>query len=224
MTDPRLPAAVLWDLDGTIVDTEPLWIDAEYDIARRNNAEWTEQDAMKLVGSDLLDSGRYIRERMDLTMTAEQVVDELVTVMAKRMAGPVEWRPGALDLLADLREHGVPTALVTMSYRAITEPLLARLPSDTFDAVVVGDEVQYGKPHPEPYLAAARNLGIDPADCIAIEDSPTGAASAQAAGCLVLVIPNHVPVPVVPNRTSRDTLEGLGAGDLVLTVAGEPQR
>lgn len=218
MTDTGLPAAVLWDLDGTIVDTEPLWIDAEYDLARRHGAEWTNDDALKLVGNDLIDSGHYIRERMGLTMTAEQVVDELVTEMAQRMAGPVEWRPGALDLLADLRRYAVPTALVTMSYRAIVEPLLARLPEDSFDAVVVGDEVQHGKPHPTPYLTAARVLGVEPADCVAIEDSPTGAASAEAAGCRVLAVPHHVPVPGSARISSRDSLAGLDARRLLVAA------
>ena len=215
MSDLGLPAAVLWDLDGTIVDTEPLWIDAEYDLARRHGAEWTPEDALKLVGNDLLDSGRYIRERMNLTMSAEDVVDELVTVMASRMEDEVDWRPGALDLLEDLRTHHVPTALVTMSYRAIVEPLLRKLPADTFDVVVVGDEVSDGKPHPAPYLTAARLLRVEPTDCIAIEDSPTGAASAGAAGCRVLAIPHHVPIPSEPRRTHRDTLEGLDARGLV---------
>ncbi|UYM05029.1 HAD family hydrolase [Solicola gregarius] len=212
------PVAVLWDLDGTIVDTEPLWIDAEYDLARRHGAEWTRDDALKLVGNDLLASGRYIRERMGLTMTAEQVVDELVGVMAERMEGPLVWRPGALELLADLRTHNVPTALVTMSYRAIVEPLLRRIPDGSFDTVVVGDEVSDGKPHPAPYLTAARLLGVDPADCVAIEDSPTGAASAAAAGCRVLAVPHHVAVPASPRTTRRDTLEGLDARRL-LTAA-----
>lgn len=219
MTDSGLPAAVLWDLDGTIVDTEPLWIDAENDLARRHGAQWTQDDALRLVGNDLLDSGRYIRERMGLELTAEQVVEDLVTVMAERMSGPLVWRPGAVDLLADLRKHEVPTALVTMSYRAIVEPLLARLPGDSFDAVVVGDEVGKGKPHPTPYLTAARLLGVEPADCVAIEDSPTGVASAQAAGCLVLAVPHHVPVPAAPRVTSRDDLQGLDARGLLSAVA-----
>lgn len=214
MSDLGLPAAVLWDLDGTIVDTEPLWIDAEYDLARRHGAEWTPEDALKLVGNDLLDSGTYIRERMNLTMSAEEVVDELVTVMARRMEGDIAWRPGALDLLRDLRAQRVPTALVTMSYRAIVDPLLRKLPADTFDVVVVGDEVSDGKPHPAPYLTAARLLGVEPTDCIAIEDSPTGAASADAAGCRVLAVPHHVPVPESPRRSHRDTLEGLDANGL----------
>ncbi|MGH3358025.1 MAG: HAD family hydrolase [Nocardioidaceae bacterium] len=218
MTDSGYPAAVLWDLDGTIVDTEPLWIDAERDLAKRHDAEWTTDDALRLVGNDLLDSGRYIRERMGLEMSAQDVVDELVTVMAERMAGPVEWRPGALDLLTDLREHRVPTALVTMSYRAIVEPLLQKLPDGTFDAVVVGDEVSDGKPHPAPYLTAARVLGVEPSACVAIEDSPTGAASAEAAGCRVLAVPHHVPVPASPRRTSVDSLEGLDARGLLLAA------
>ena len=104
------------------------------------------------------------------------------------------WRPGAVELLASLQEHGVPCALVTMSYRRFVAPILAALPEGTFAHVVTGDAVLHGKPHPEPYLKAARALGVDPADCLAIEDSNTGARSAEAAGCTVLVVPNHVPV------------------------------
>ena len=99
-----------------------------------------------------------------------------------------------MELLADLNRSGVPCALVTMSYRRFVAPILAALPDDAFTTVVTGDAVSQGKPHPEPYLKAARNLGVPPGDCLAIEDSNTGARSAVAAGCTVLVVPNHVPV------------------------------
>ncbi|MGH3423193.1 MAG: HAD family hydrolase [Nocardioidaceae bacterium] len=208
------PAAVLWDLDGTLVDTEPLWMAAEHDIARRHGAQWTSEDAMALVGNDLTESGRYIKERMSLPMSVREIVDELVSVIAEEMSKPITWRPGAVALLRDIRTAGIPIGLVTMSYRRIVEPLLPQLPEGTFDVVVTGDEVSTGKPHPEPYLAAARALGVDPHDCVAIEDSPTGAASAESAGCHVIVVPNHVPVDDGVRRTLVDTLAGMGVSQL----------
>ena len=204
-----MPAAALWDLDGTIVDTEPLWIAAEYDLAERHDAPWTIEDAMHVVGSDLIDSGRYIRERMGLDLTPHEIVDDLIAGVLRQLDGDIAWRPGALELLGRLRDAGVPLALVTMSWRSIVDALLPHLPDGIFDIVVTGDEVEPGKPHPEPYLAAARALGVDPSSCIAFEDSPTGAKSAEAAGCHVVVVAHHVPVPGSGRRTLVESLVDL---------------
>ena len=119
------------------------------------------------------------------------------------------WRPGAVDLLTDLRDHGVRCALVTMSYRRFVAPILAGLPAGVFEAVVTGDAVSQGKPHPEPYLKAAALLGVDPASTLAIEDSNTGTRSAESAGCTVLVVPNHVPVLEGERRVFVESLAGL---------------
>ena len=119
------------------------------------------------------------------------------------------WRPGARELLAEAVAAGVPCALVTMSYQRFVDPILAELPEGTFTEVVTGDSVSQGKPHPEPYLTAAKLLGVQPEDCLAVEDSDPGTTSAVAAGCLVLVIPNHVPVSTGERRIHRDTLAGL---------------
>ncbi len=213
MTD--LPAAVLWDMDGTLVDTEPYWIEAEQELAHRHGATWTHEDAMALVGSDLIDSGTYIRERMGLDLTPTQIVDLLLDGVVQKVARDVPWRPGARELLGALGGSGVPCALVTMSWRRFVEPVLDQLPPGSFTHVVTGDEVTRGKPHPDPYLRAAELLGVDPRACVAIEDSPTGAASAAAAGCPVLVVPHHVPVPPASRLSFAGTLEGLGPDDLV---------
>jgi HAD superfamily hydrolase (TIGR01509 family) len=135
--------------------------------------------------------------------------------VVQRIEEEVPWRPGARELLADLRGLEVPCALVTMSWRRFVEPVLRALPDDSFSALVCGDEVGRGKPHPEPYLRAAELVGHPPGDTLAIEDSPTGATSAEAAGCLVLVVPNHVPVPAGERRILRETLLGLAPHDLV---------
>ncbi|MEP9383442.1 HAD family phosphatase [Nocardioides sp. KR10-350] len=206
--------AVLWDMDGTLVDTEPYWIDTEFALAERYAATWTREDALALVGNDLLESGRYIKERMGLPHSPAEIVEELLDGVVERVRHEVPWRPGARELLADLRTAGVRCGLVTMSYERFVAPILAHLPPETFAVIVTGDQVSFGKPHPEPYATAAAALGVRPEECLAIEDSGTGAQSAEAAGCAVLVVENHVPVPAGERRVFRDTLEGLTAGDL----------
>lgn len=205
-------AAVLWDLDGTLVDTEPLWMAAEYELADLHGKTWTEEDGLRLVGNSLLESGIYMHQRLGIGMEPEAIVDHLVERLSQRLREEeIVWRPGARQLIAALHAEEVPLALVTMSYAAIADPIATQLP---FGAIVTGDAVTHGKPHPEPYLRAAEMLGVDPAACIAIEDSGTGAASANAAGCRVVVVPHFVNVPEAPRRTMMKTLEGLAPADL----------
>ena len=203
------PAAVLCDMDGTLVDTEPYWMAAEYALAERHGGAWSTEHALNLIGNDLVASGRYIREHMGIAVEPAVIVEELLDEVVARVREAVPWRPGAVELLAELNTAGVPCALVTMSYRRFVEPVLEALPRDTFAAVVTGDAVSRGKPHPEPYLKAARDLDVDPARCVAIEDSNTGARSAENAGCAVLCVPNHVPILPGERRTFLETLVGI---------------
>ena len=205
---------MLWDMDGTLVDTEPYWIEVERELVEAHGGSWGAEDAMELVGNDLLVSAGLLRDRGGIDLPVERIVDHLLDGVLTRVRRAVPWRPGALELLAELRAHDVRCALVTMSYEVLVEPVLATLPPGSFDAVVTGDNVAHGKPHPEPYLHAARLLGVDPAACVAIEDSGPGAASAEAAGCRVLVVENHVPVDRGPGRVFLPTLDGLSPADL----------
>ncbi|MGI8578244.1 MAG: HAD family hydrolase [Nocardioidaceae bacterium] len=207
--------AVLLDMDGTLCDTEPAWIASEFAIAERYGARWTREDGLALVGNDLIASGRYVKQRMGLSLTPEQIVDEMIDGVceAVRREG-VQWRPGALDLVSDCGNFGMPIALVTMSYARFAKAIVAAMPVGRFDAVVTGDEVTRGKPAPDAYLTAAALLSADPAACVAIEDSATGAAAAQAAGCLVVVVPHQVPVPAAPDRRELATLKGVTVRDL----------
>ena len=222
----RLPKAVLWDMDGTLVDTEPYWIATEYAMAEKYGGTWSEEHAMNLVGNALLESGDYIRVHMGIDRTPQQIVDELLDGVVARVEVEVPWRPGARELLTDLHRNGVPCGLVTMSWQRFVDPILARLPDHTFETVVTGDRVELGKPHPEPYLTAAAELGQDPAACVAIEDSNTGAKSAVAAGCTVLCVPHHVPILEGAGRVFVDTLDGLDTAGLAELVeayaAGTP--
>ncbi|MEI2713138.1 MAG: HAD family phosphatase [Nocardioides sp.] len=208
------PEAVLWDMDGTLVDTEPYWIETEYELAERFGATWSQEQALTMVGWDLLDSGAYMKTQMDLDLTPAEIVDLLLDGVVERVRQEIPWRPGARELLEDLRSDNVRCALVTMSYQRFVEPILEQLPEGTFEVIVTGDRVEFGKPHPEPYLKAAEELGIRTADCVAIEDSNTGAKSAEEAGCLVLCVPNHVPILPGERRVFRDSLVGVTADEL----------
>ena len=206
-------------MDGTLVDTEPYWIAGEFALAERYGGTWTREQALHLVGSDLLDSGRYIREHMGIDVAPEQIVDELLDHVIEQVEREVPWREGARELLASLRDSGVACALVTMSYARFVKPIVAALPPDTFAAVITGDVVDRGKPHPEPYLAAARDLDVLASECLAIEDSETGTRSAVAAGCRVLVAPLHVSVAPGQGRVLAGSLVGLSAHSLLSAVA-----
>ncbi|HWU19922.1 MAG TPA: HAD family phosphatase [Nocardioides sp.] len=203
------PEAVLWDMDGTLVDTEPYWMETEVALAEAHGGTWTHEQAMQLVGNDLLTSGRLLQEQIPLPYEPAEVVEMLLDGVVARVREAVPWCAGSRELLLALKDAGVPCGLVTMSYERFVAPILDQLPPNTFDVVITGDQVSNGKPHPEPYLTGAAALGVRPEDCVAIEDSPTGAASADAAGCRVVVVPNHVPVPAKPAWTVLSTLAGV---------------
>lgn len=209
-------AAVLWDMDGTLVDTEPTWGVAEMALAERHGGTWSPEQGLELVGFDLLDAARVIRAGMGIDLSPERIVEEMLDHVIEQVEHEVPWRPGSRELLLSLREAGVPCALVTMSYTRFVKPILAGLPPDTFSAVVTGDTVARGKPHPEPYLTAARLLDVLASESLAIEDSDTGATSAAAAGCTVLCAPLHVTVPPGPGRVFAETLEGLTAASSIV--------
>ena len=212
--DVSLPAAVLWDMDGTLVDTEPYWISAEHEIVEAAGGTWNDDYALQLVGQDLNVSAAFIRDHSPITWDNERIIDELLVRVVAQVREHVPWRPGARELLADLSRHDVPCALVTMSWRSLAEAVVSGLPEDSFALLVTGDEVTHGKPHPEPYWAACRALAVDPAECVALEDSPTGVRSAVAAGVPTVAVPHTVPVPEQAGAVRIDTLEGVGAAEL----------
>jgi HAD superfamily hydrolase (TIGR01509 family) len=213
-------AAALWDFDGTLADTEPIWIEGEFELVGQLGGSWSVEHAHQLVGNSLIDSGAYILNtigRHDLT--PEWVVNWLVNYVVDRVShGPMPWRPGAFELLTELRAAGVPCALVSASYRILIDAALARLPQDTFQVSVAGDEVTNGKPHPEPYERACHALGVEARNCVVLEDSETGARAGNAAGAVVIAIPNKVPVSPAPRRVHVDSLAELDVAALFRLV------
>ena len=212
---PPLPAAVLWDMDGTLVDTEPYWIGAEYDVVAEHGGQWSDELAHQLVGNPLRVTAQFIIANSPVTLTPDELVDALLARVVARVAEHIPYRPGARELLEELHELGVPCALVTMSWQSLAQAVTATLPPGVFQAVVTGDVVTHGKPHPEPYLAACAALDADPTQCVAIEDSATGVRSAVAAGVPTLAVPHVVAVPDIPGAVHLDSLEGVRAADLM---------
>lgn len=213
---PRLPAAVLWDMDGTLVDTEPYWFESERDLVESFGGEWPDEQAKAVVGFDLLESAEYIRGQTGIPLEPHDIVERMLDGVIARLEQHIPWRPGARRLLAELREAGVPCALVTMSWRRFVDPVVDALPPGTFAAIVTGDEVPdgEGKPGPTPYLMGAAACEALPADCIAIEDSPTGVRSALSAGCRVLGVPNVRDLAPEPRLFLVDSLQDVTVRDL----------
>jgi HAD superfamily hydrolase (TIGR01509 family) len=214
---PRRPAklrAVLFDMDGLLVDSEPLWFVAEREVAERLGAPWGEADQDALIGGSLQRTVSWLLAKAagPATASREDVARWLVDRMARLVAvRGLPLQPGAARLLAALEAAGVPCALVTASARAIMDAVL-KVTGLSFAVTVCGEDVRRPKPDPEPYLLAAARLGVPAPGCVVLEDSPTGVAAARAAGCPVIAVPS-VPVPPGPGVL---TLGSLASVDLVM--------
>lgn len=200
-------------MDGTIVDTEPYWMDAEITLVESFGGTWSHTDALALVGQGLWHSARILQGR-GVDLSEDEIIARLTTSVMARVSESVPWRPGAKELLFELRELGIPTALVTMSMRRMAQLVVDAIDFAAFDHIVAGDDVTHSKPHPEPYLLGADLLGVAAEDCIALEDSATGLASAVASGAVSIGIPLMVPIAEGPHHTIWPTLAGRTAADL----------
>ncbi|AOS63457.1 HAD family hydrolase [Actinoalloteichus hymeniacidonis] len=215
-------AAVLWDMDGTLLDSEKLWAIALEQTAAELGGAISAEARASMVGSNMSNSMGILLADLGLAVTEESVaaagarVAELTTELFRT---DLIWRPGAQEALHAVRAAGVPMALVTSTIRSIGEVALETIGADLFDVAVFGDEVPHNKPHPAPYLQAAEALGVDPADTVAIEDSPVGVASAAAAGATVLAVPCEVPVEPGERRILRSSLVGVDLAFLIGLLA-----
>src|SRR6476661_2413929 len=210
--------AVLWDMDGTIVDTEPYWIAAERALVEAHGGTWSHQQAMQLVGQSLTFSAGLLQQA-GVQMEIREIIDTLTAQVISSVQQQVPWRPGARELLEELHQAGVRCALVTMSEGPLAREVVANLPRPYFEVLVTGDTVTQGKPHPEAYLKAVELLQqhdpeLDHRHCVALEDSAPGVAAAVASGVVTVAIPHIVPLPDDPRRATWDTLAGRTVADL----------
>jgi HAD superfamily hydrolase (TIGR01509 family) len=200
---------VLFDMDGLLVDTEPLWFETEADVMARLGAPWTKQDQEQLLGGSMDNTVGYLLARATRPVPPADVARWMTEGMLRRAAeGRVVVRPGARELLNEVAATGIPYALVTGSQRPFTDAVLAST-GFRFPVTVTGDDVARTKPDPEPYLLAAKLLDADPEQCVALEDSPNGVASATGAGCLVVAVPTLLAIPPAPRRLVVPSLSGI---------------
>ncbi|WP_433188911.1 HAD family hydrolase [Actinoallomurus sp. CA-150999] len=197
----RVLQAVLFDMDGLLLDSERLWLEAEAEVMAWLGGSWGPEHQEFLVGGSLDRTVAYMLELTGTPAAPEEVGRRLLDAMAGLLRADVPLMPGARGLLDEVRAAGLPSALVSSTHRALMEYALDGLGRDSFTVTVAGDEVSRTKPHPEPYLAATRLLDVDPRRCVALEDSLNGATSGAAAGCHVVAVPSVVPIDEAPRRT-----------------------
>lgn len=211
--------AVLFDMDGTLVDTEPLWQSAEREIMAGFGVPWTAADEAHCLGGSTDRVCRYMagmvaetgQQPPDPVELAEMFLD---IMLAHLLADPPQPQPGVADLLRDVHAGGLPTALVSSSSRPLMSAVLAAIGSQWFDVTISADDVERHKPDPLPYRQASAVLGVDPAWSLAIEDSPTGVASALGAGACVVAVQHLAPIDSGPRCTVIDSLAGIGLTEL----------
>jgi HAD superfamily hydrolase (TIGR01509 family) len=210
-------------MDGTIVDTEPYWIEAEHALVAAHGGHWSHEKAMQLVGQSLVFSAGLLQEA-GVALERREIIDILTEHVIDQVRESVPWRPGARELLEELHTAGVRCVLVTMSEAPLAREIVAALPRPYFDFLVTGDTVTQGKPHPEAYLTAVGLLqqqdpGLGLHHCIALEDSKPGVAAAVASGVPTVAIPHIAPLPHDPRHALWDTLAGRTVADLEELVA-----
>ncbi|SFO76297.1 haloacid dehalogenase superfamily, subfamily IA, variant 3 with third motif having DD or ED [Geodermatophilus dictyosporus] len=227
---PTTPAAVLFDMDGTLVETEQHWGTALAALARRLGGELSPPAREATVGTSMRSSMRVLHADLGLDREDHWQDDAawVEDAVAGLLATDVHWRPGARELIAELRAAAVPTALVTTTPRRLADLVLAQVERafpdvPPFDLTVCGDEVPARKPDPSPYLQAASALGVDPSCCVVVEDSAAGVTAGLAAGAAVLGVPSLQPLTPAPGLVLRDTLTGVGLAELAgVLAAREP--
>lgn len=218
--------AALWDMDGTLVDSEPYWIAAEIELVTSHGGHWDTEKSHDLVGC-ALETAAGILQDAGVKLSIREIVDYLTGKVTAAIRQQIPWRPGAKELLAQLHARGVRCVLVTMSEATLAQVVVDALDAPYFEFLVTGDQVLNGKPHPEPYLTAVERLrASDPSlglhNCVALEDSVPGVASAMAAKVPTIAIPHVVPLAPDHRRTTWETLVGKSYDDVVAVLLSAP--
>jgi HAD superfamily hydrolase (TIGR01509 family) len=203
----NLPSALFFDMDGLLVDTEPLWLASEREIMARFSVEWSHEDQIHCLGGPMERVGRYMAERAKNPQPWEWFTHELIDIMEGKLRR-IELMPGLVPLLREISDLGISTALVSASPRRIVDGVLSTIASHPFQFSISADDVERSKPHPDPYIEAARRLNIAIEDALIIEDSPTGVRAARSSGAWVIAVPQLTPIEPAPKSAVISTLEG----------------
>lgn len=206
-------AAVLWDMDGTLIDSEPIWIAQQFALAEQHGGTWSHEQGLALVGADMHDTA-VAMQAAGVEMEAAELVAALERGVIDSLRDEVPWRPGVRELLADLVREGIPCAIATTSSHEMAALVAAAAPDGAISVVVGSEDVTQTKPSPEPYLRAAELLGVSAADCVAVEDSPNGLAAAIASGATTIAVPNDAVLPESGAFLLWPTLAGRSVEDL----------
>lgn len=214
----RLPDALLIDMDGTLVDSEPYWEDAKIGLATKYGIPFTTEDAAPLVGRSMMVTVDALKSA-GVPLSDEELLSALVDEVAARVGEGIPWIQGAPEFLHRMANAGIPCALVTQAWEPVARQIV-NASNGVLRVLVSGGDVSHPKPHPEPYLLAAKRLGVDANRCVAMEDSPAGVASAEAAGANVIVMPGMIPVEDGPNRFPVESLEEIDTALLARVLNG----
>jgi HAD superfamily hydrolase (TIGR01509 family) len=208
-------SAILFDMDGTLIDSEPLWLKAEIEVMAEVGCHWDEQDQINCLGGPAERTERYMQERSQNIKPYGYFINRLHEVMRARITNELDLIPNALSLLKECKDAGIKTALVTASSRDLMTIVLKRFPPGTFDVIVSGDDVEKSKPDPAPYLLAAKQLSVDILKCLVLEDSLTGVQSGLSSGAKVIGIPHLVQMSEHPNLRVISSLDEITLSDIL---------
>lgn len=208
-------SAILFDMDGTLIDSEPLWLKAEIEVMAEVGCHWDEQDQINCLGGPAERTERYMQERSQNIKPYGYFINRLHEVMRERITNELDLIPNALSLLKECKDLGIKTALVTASSRDLMTIVLKRFPIGTFDVVVSGDDVEKSKPDPAPYLLAAKQLSVDISKCLVLEDSLTGVQSGLSSGAKVIGIPHLVQMSEHPNLRVISSLDEITLSEIL---------
>lgn len=211
-------AAVLWDMDGTLIDSEPIWIEQERLLMESHGVDWTHEDAIHCLGGPLTRVDEYMRNKLPIRTRTSfaplELTQELLARMEIRLSSAVSFAPGSFSIISEMKQCGVPLALVSASTRPLMNAALKGIGENFFDVTISDNDVERSKPHPEGYLKAAHSLDVDISSCLILEDSITGMNAAISSGAYVIGIPHLRELPHGAKVVHQPTLEGLSFSDL----------
>lgn len=212
--DIAYPEAILWDMDGTIIDSEEYWIVAETELVELFGGSWTHEQGLALVGNGLGKTAEVLQQA-GVSLTSDEIVQTLTSRVLEQLEVAIPWRPGAPELMQDFHRLGIPQALVTMSIERMARSVARLIPQNPLTVVIAGDNVINPKPDPEAYLRAAEDLGVNVNRCIAFEDSPAGCASASQASAFTIGVKNIVDLDSASLDVYLESLAGISAEEII---------